>query len=162
MKIQYLGTAAAEGIPAIFCTCELCRKTARAGSAEVRCRSSVLINDQILIDLTPDIYYQKMRWNLDLSQLEAVFVTHSHTDHFDGAELTRRSAADYCKPAWERPLLVYGNKKVCGFGRRSLREEFGMEENPSIVFHELVPYETVKLCGLTVTAIPAQHDPQED
>ena len=75
MKIQYLGTAAAEGIPAIFCTCELCRKTARAGSAEVRCRSSVLINDQILIDLTPDIYYQKMRWNLDLSQLEAVFVT---------------------------------------------------------------------------------------
>ena len=162
MKIQYLGTAAAEGIPAIFCTCELCRKTARAGSAEVRCRSSVLINDQILIDLTPDIYYQKMRWNLDLSQLEAVFVTHSHTDHFDGAELTRRSAADYCKPAWERPLLVYGNRKVCGFGRRSLREEFGMEENPSIVFHELVPYETVKLCGLTVTAIPAQHDPQED
>jgi phosphoribosyl 1,2-cyclic phosphate phosphodiesterase len=43
MKIQYLGTAAAEGIPAMFCTCELCRKTARAGSAEARCRSSVLI-----------------------------------------------------------------------------------------------------------------------
>ena len=79
MKIQYLGTAAAEGIPAMFCTCELCRKTARAGSAEVRCRSSVLINDQILIDLTPDIYYQKMRWNLDLSQLEALRSSISNT-----------------------------------------------------------------------------------
>ena len=162
MKIQYLGTAAAEGIPAMFCTCKLCRKATELGGAETRCRSSALINDQLLIDLTPDIYYQKIRWNLDLSQLEAVLVTHSHTDHFDGAELTRRSASDYCKPAWERPLLVYGNKKVCEFGRRSLKEEFGKEENPSIEFHELAPYENVKICGLMVTAIPAQHDSQED
>ena len=25
MKIQYLGTAAAEGLPALFCGCEICQ-----------------------------------------------------------------------------------------------------------------------------------------
>ena len=162
MKIQFLGTAAAEGLPALFCTCDLCRRAAAAGEKEIRCRSSVIINDQVLIDLTPDIYYQKLRWNLDLSRLEALLVTHSHTDHFDGAELTRRSAADYCKPAWERPLQVYANQKVCGFGRRSLEEEFGKEENPSISFHEIKPFDMLEVCGLKITAVPARHDLSED
>lgn len=162
MKIQFLGTAAAEGIPALFCTCNLCRRAVVAGEKEIRCRSSAIINEQILIDLTPDIYYQKLRWNLDLSRLEALLVTHSHTDHFDGGELTRRSAADYCKPAWEQPLQVFANQKICGLGRRSLKEEFGKEENPSISFHEIKPFDIVKICGLQITAIPAQHDPMED
>ena len=30
MKIQYLGTAAAEGIPAIWCDCPVCRRYSRA------------------------------------------------------------------------------------------------------------------------------------
>lgn len=31
MKIKYLGTAAAEGVPAIFCRCEVCRKIKGGG-----------------------------------------------------------------------------------------------------------------------------------
>lgn len=34
MKIKYLGTAAAEGVPAIFCRCEVCRKS-KARAAEI-------------------------------------------------------------------------------------------------------------------------------
>ena len=35
MKIQYLGTAAAEGIPAIFCECETCKKTRELGMVSI-------------------------------------------------------------------------------------------------------------------------------
>ena len=31
MKIKYLGTAAAEGVPAIFCDCETCRYVRKHG-----------------------------------------------------------------------------------------------------------------------------------
>ena len=31
MKIQYLGTGAAEGIPAIFCECDTCKKARELG-----------------------------------------------------------------------------------------------------------------------------------
>ena len=31
MKIKYLGTAAAEGVPAIFCNCETCKEARKLG-----------------------------------------------------------------------------------------------------------------------------------
>ena len=33
MKIQFLGTAAAEGIPALWCRCENCVRSRKAGGA---------------------------------------------------------------------------------------------------------------------------------
>ena len=38
MKIKYLGTAAAEAIPALFCTCDVCRKARKVGGRELRLR----------------------------------------------------------------------------------------------------------------------------
>ena len=38
MNIQFLGTGAAEGIPALFCQCPLCRKAEAAGGREIRTR----------------------------------------------------------------------------------------------------------------------------
>ena len=31
MKLTYLGTAAAEGLPALFCNCEFCQKARELG-----------------------------------------------------------------------------------------------------------------------------------
>ena len=31
MKILYLGTGAAEGVPAVFCNCDTCREARRRG-----------------------------------------------------------------------------------------------------------------------------------
>ncbi len=162
MKIQYLGTGAAEGIPGMFCQCSLCKKAAKLSGKEIRTRAGAIINDEILMDLTPDLYYHKLRYGLDLSGIKAVVVTHSHTDHFDSAELTRRSTADYCHIAEERPLEVYGNEKVCRLGKKGLKLEFGQEENLSIRFHPIHPFDTWKVGEIRFTAIPACHDKSED
>ncbi len=49
MKIKYLGTAAAEGIPAIFCECKICKKARELGGKNIRTRSQALINDDLFI-----------------------------------------------------------------------------------------------------------------
>ena len=50
MEIQYLGTAAAEGWPAIFCNCESCKKAATKRGKNIRTRSQAIIDKKILID----------------------------------------------------------------------------------------------------------------
>ena len=47
MEIQYLGTAAAEGLPALFCECETCRKARDAGGKEIRTRTQAVVDGEI-------------------------------------------------------------------------------------------------------------------
>lgn len=39
MKLQYLGTAAAEGFPGMFCNCTACERARKAGGKNIRTRS---------------------------------------------------------------------------------------------------------------------------
>lgn len=81
MTIRYLGTAAAEGLPAVFCNCPACLNARRRGGRNVRTRSQVLVNDDFLIDFPMDTYLHALRFRLDLSAVRHVFITHSHMDH---------------------------------------------------------------------------------
>ena len=56
MYITYQGTAAAEGVPAVFCDCEHCRYARAAGGKEIRMRSGALIDGKLKIDFGPDAY----------------------------------------------------------------------------------------------------------
>ena len=87
MRIQILGTAAAEGWPAIFCACETCRRARAVGGKNLRTRASIQIDDHYKIDFPPDTFCHVLRYGLDLSQLRCLFVTHSHYDHFASSEL---------------------------------------------------------------------------
>ena len=50
MKIKYLGTAAAEGVPAIFCHCEVCKYAREHKGKDIRTRSQAMIDDSILLE----------------------------------------------------------------------------------------------------------------
>ncbi len=52
MKLHYLGTAAAEAIPAVWCNCEVCKKIRKTRGKDVRTRSQVLINDDLMVDFS--------------------------------------------------------------------------------------------------------------
>ena len=82
MEVQYLGTAAAEGFPAVFCNCAYC-KAARADlMREWRTRSQMLIDRRLLIDFPSDSYMHAVRAGIDLPAGRTLPVTHCHTDHF--------------------------------------------------------------------------------
>lgn len=111
MQLTILGSAAAEGIPALFCDCEVCRRARRRGEREIRRRASYLWDDDILIDLSPDLFFAQVSFNLDYARLRHLLITHSHPDHFYPESLLYRHPG-FCilpKGAW---LTVYGNAKV--------------------------------------------------
>lgn len=82
MKFKYLGTAAYEGIPALFCTCDTCREARELGGRNLRTRSQAIINDDLLLDFNADTCIHAMTYGLDFSKLDACLITHSHCDHF--------------------------------------------------------------------------------
>ena len=81
MKIKYLGTAAAEGIPAMFCKCDNCNRARALGGKNIRTRSQALIDGKILIDFPADSYMHELRYGIDFSDIPALLITHVHEDH---------------------------------------------------------------------------------
>jgi phosphoribosyl 1,2-cyclic phosphate phosphodiesterase len=82
MDITFLGTAAAEGYPGIFCVCANCQKARRLGGKSLRLRSALLVNDDLLIDYGPDLLAAAQRLNRSLWGVTTGLVTHAHMDHF--------------------------------------------------------------------------------
>ena len=81
MKIKFLGTAAAEGIPALFCDCRVCRNARAVGGKEIKTRSQAIVDDKILIDFPADTYMHSLYGGLDLIAVRHCIITHGHMDH---------------------------------------------------------------------------------
>ena len=87
MRIQFLGTGAAEGIPAMGCNCDHCTRAKQEGGRFLRQRTAVLFSlkgYELLLDTPPDI-----RGLLDASgvrTINGIFLTHEHYDHAAGLE----------------------------------------------------------------------------
>ncbi len=81
MKIKYLGTAAYEGVPAMFCQCDVCKRARALGGKNIRSRSQALVNDEILLDFNADTNAHYLKYNFDWQKIEGILITHSHCDH---------------------------------------------------------------------------------
>ena len=85
MRVTFLGTAAAEGYPALWCRCDRCTVARQRGGRNLRFRASVLINDDLLVDPGPDVLASAIRLGIDLAPVQACLVTHPHTDHLEAS-----------------------------------------------------------------------------
>ena len=93
MKLTYLGTAAAEGWPALFCRCEYCKKALERGGKNLRTRSQAMVNDDLLIDFPADSFSHMQQNGLNFSAVKTLLITHSHMDHFSPTDLHLRSTS---------------------------------------------------------------------
>ena len=156
MKIQFLGTAAAEGIPAMFCDCEICRYSKKAGGKNIRSRSQAIIDDEILIDFCPDTFWHINQFDIDTSKISACFITHAHLDHLNARELILR------KPGYAH--LDNPEKMLIGGSGKSLVEVFkaASEEKLFETFDIkiLSSFQSVLIGNYTITALPAVHSPE--
>ena len=82
MKITVLGSGGF-GYPLTFCNCENCSNARKLGGKNIRKRASLLINDDLIIDLTPDTQTAMSMYNKDMSRVNILLQTHTHIDHFD-------------------------------------------------------------------------------
>ncbi|MFU8773159.1 MAG: MBL fold metallo-hydrolase [Anaerolineales bacterium] len=91
MQITFLGTSAANAFPEAFCNCENCQHARLLGGKSLRKRSATLINDDLLIDLGPDIMTSSQMYDIPLTNVSYCLQTHPHADHLDLSHLLSRS-----------------------------------------------------------------------
>ena len=156
MQFQYLGTAAAEGWPAVFCRCKYCLEAQRLGGKNIRTRSQAIVNDDLLLDLPPDTYMHKLMNNLDLSRVKYLFVTHFHMDHFYPQELTVRGSV-YSLEMISPELEIYCAQETYDYFRRCADWEIDENSDSAMHWHILKPFETVEAGPYRVTPLPANH-----
>ena len=90
MKIRYLGTAAAEGWPALFCSCPICTHAREQGGKNLRTRTQAILDGELLLDFPPDTYCHALQHGLELAKVRTLLVTHSHMDHWFPTDLIHR------------------------------------------------------------------------
>lgn len=162
MKVQYLGTAAAEGIPATFCSCPICENARQHQGREIRSRSQILIDDELMIDFPPDTFYHAAQHNLNLGKIHTLLITHDHLDHWFPTELINRHSA--YQTGAEGILHVYGNEAVQqGFESHLKTDLYRHQPIDSFVQFHCVHGGDKFVCGdWEITAIPADHDKRQE
>ena len=147
MKLTYLGSAAAEGFPALFCNCQYCNQARALGGKNIRTRSQSLINDDLLIDFPADTYSHFLNCGIRGDRIKYLLITHAHSDHFYSADLgMRRSPFAH---GMEMPNL------------RLIASEATLNTMSCVPkgIETLVlrAFETVELGSYRITAFPARH-----
>ena len=128
MKFKYLGTAAYEGVPSLFCKCRVCTLARQKGGRNVRSRSQALLNDEILFDFNADTVSHYLKYGFDWEKIEGVLITHSHCDHLypDDLEMLKEGYSHA-----HRPLNVYSAKS----GYEMMKEKLGDMSEDEIKIH---------------------------
>ncbi len=158
MKIQFLGSGAAEGIPAFFCNCEVCKEAYELGGRQQRTRCGALIDDTLKLDFPPDTFHHILEYKLDFENLKSVLITHTHEDHFAIHDIFYRSAGFAQVDPDSEPVTVYGNGSV----EKQVERYRKMRGTDLVRAHRLNAFEPTSIEGYTVTALLAQHMTDEE
>lgn len=162
MEIKYLGTAAAEGWPAVFCTCRACKRARTLGGKNIRTRSQAIVDGTVLLDLPPDTYLHILREAMMIDGIESVFITHSHQDHFYPMELLMRGEPYAHQPVAKR-LTVYGNDNVEAMYQQAMDINDSPTLPTQLEFRRVSAFEPVTLAsGYVVTPLAANHAKDEN
>lgn len=162
MKIQYLGTAAAEAIPAPFCNCRVCEIARAKKKREIRTRSQAVIDDCLVVDYPCDTYDHMIRFGLDMRKVNNVLLTHSHSDHFYPEDITLKRP-DVAKNLNDI-LHIYGNEA----NQKKYNAAVDKENRPKELFtdyqqyHKIDAFETFQAGKYTITSLKANHDTREE
>jgi len=168
MTFTFLGTAAANAYPEAFCQCDNCQRARLLGGPSIRKRSAVLINDDLLIDLGPDIMTASNLHGRPLSNVRYCLQTHAHADHLDTSHFLSRSPGYgvvgaprlhfYASPGTLRHAarLLERDCAPAGF----LDPEVG--ERLNVQTHQIEALQSFTVGRYQVTTFPANHDPTVD
>ena len=140
MRVTFLGTGAAGGVPLYGCTCEACAR-ARADPRHVRRPCSALIEhgeSRVLIDAGLMDLHERFA----PGSLSAIVLTHFHPDHVQGLFHLR----------WGRaaPIAVYAPPDAEGCA--------DLYKHPGLLdFRRLAKFESQRIGGLSFTPVPLVH-----
>ena len=164
MKLRYMGTAALERLPAIFCNCHNCRKALAAGGKNIMTRSQALLDDTLLIDLNSETYSHFLQLGKTMWDISHILITHGHCDHFTFEEFCCRTPGG-TTTVKDETLKVYASE---GLIRRfwstleARQDKYTQRLEGRLEMIPITCYVPVDICGYTVTPLPASHADDEE
>jgi phosphoribosyl 1,2-cyclic phosphate phosphodiesterase len=162
--VTFLGTAAANAFPEAFCNCANCQGARAAGGRSLRKRSALLVNDDLLIDLGPDIMSAAQMHGCSLHSVAYCLQTHAHADHLDASHLLSRSP-EY-GVAGPR-LNLYASAATARHAAWLLQRDTApgslldreVGDKLNLAIHVVEPPRAFTAGPYRVTPFPANHDP---
>jgi phosphoribosyl 1,2-cyclic phosphate phosphodiesterase len=163
MEITFLGTSASPSMPIPFCACPVCTLARTKRGKNLRKRSSIAINDDLLVDIGPDTASSSFEYQISLANISVCLQTHSHEDHFDPEMIIARHR-DYGTVV-NSDLLVLGSQETLRamdliIGRRC---SYGSLFDPKvqaafrIQLLAVSPFRTYTIGSYQVAGLPANH-----
>lgn len=151
MKLIFLGTGAAWGLPELNCNCKVCLEMGHKG--EKRKRPAFLLKGMgnVLLDCGPDIAFQLTTHNID--GIDAILISHEHGDHYMGLDelVSYKRAAE--RGAY-KPIPVYLTKKSW----EVIEIRFGYLVDMGVIeIHEVEPNRSYTLKELSFTPFKTNH-----
>lgn len=165
MRITFLGTAAANAFPEAFCRCANCEQARVLGGPSLRKRSAALVNDDLLIDLGPDIMAASQLHGCSLANVSYCLQTHPHADHMDLSHLLSRSREYGTIGA---PCLhFYASAETLQRAAQTFERDLEgysllsaeAEKRLNLEIHPIEPLRPTNVGRYRVTAFPANHAP---
>ena len=155
MRLTFLGTGTSFGIPVLGCPCAVC---ASEDPRDRRTRSGALLElpaGRLLVDTPPELRTQLLRERV--TQLDGVWLTHTHADHLHGIDDLRAFSA-------KRPLTMW----VPDVHASELRRRFPYifdptvavqpgTTKPEIEVRTFRALESLPVLGEDVVALPVPH-----
>ena len=170
MKLTFLGTGAGEGYPGYWCECPHCTYARKHRGKNLRTNSSMVMDEELLIDIGPSCFDNAARFGVNLSKLKTLLITHPHEDHLYPQHLHWRNTDESLLPLTyvekmrhggprftDIPQLnIYGNSFVMETLRKSLDD---MEEL-KINLHEIKEGKEEKTDGYRILPVRGNHGSQ--
>lgn len=162
MRFTFLGTSASEGYPNAFCACDNCERARAAGGPSLRKRCAALVDEELLIDLCPDVMAASLQHGVSLAKLRYCLQTHEHSDHLDPSHFLSRSPS--CQVFAPR-LHYYATRNALGRAARILRAEeqdtnfFAptVRERLNADFYVVEPFQRLHVGPYEVLSVLANH-----
>lgn len=165
MQIAFLGTAAANAYPEAFCSCENCEKARLVGGKSLRKRSAALINNDLLIDLGPDIMAASQAHKVPLTKVRFCLQTYPYADHLDLSHLLSRSPGFGVVGAPR--LHFYASSATLKRADETFKRNLAgydlfdpeAEEELNLKIHQVEPLQPFTVGAYRMLAFPANHAP---
>lgn len=158
MRIKFLGTGASEGIPSLFCNCRVCKNARAVGGKEIRARTGIMIDENLMIDFPPDIFSTALRFGVDLLKLKYLLVTHSHCDHLNLDDLVARNKFNALGNEIQI-LKVYSNDCVI---EKIRNHSYDFQSEHTFEFNKLSLMISENMGKYKITAFRAEHMIEEE
>jgi ribonuclease BN (tRNA processing enzyme) len=162
MKVTLLGSGDAIGMPVPMCGCEYCKKSDR------RRRSGLLIETEettVVLDISPDI--KEQLHHEQVYDIDALFVTHFHYDHFWGIQELNHVALKDSDHAFNPEEFDYNgwhNREIKIYGNKTTEEHWKeyhshgrVKESGNIDFNRMDKDEKAEIGDLEIRSFGIEH-----